>query len=93
MRSYELMTIFPVEEEQYKNGLSAVKETLSKFGAEVESEVPYGDRDLCYEIKKYNRGRFVLLNIKVNPAKVIDIDRQLKLNASLLKFMFVCIEK
>ncbi len=93
MRKYELMTIFPIEEDLYKTGLDLARAVLSEFGAEVESEESYGDRDLCYEVKKRNRGRFLLLNIKVNPAKVVDIDRQFKLNVNLLKFMFVRIEE
>lgn len=93
MRKYELMTIFPLEEDKYKTGLDNVKSVLSQFGAEIISEEPYGDRDLCYVVKKQNRGRFLLLNISVNPAKVIDIDRQFKLNESLLKFLFVKVEE
>ncbi|MEE0999831.1 MAG: 30S ribosomal protein S6, partial [Treponemataceae bacterium] len=50
------------------------------------------DRELCYEVKKRNKGRFVLLNIKANPSKIIDIDRQFKLEQNLLKFMFVRID-
>lgn len=93
MRKYELMTIFPIEEELYKSGIDGVRAVLAEFGAEIESENPYGDRDLCYDVKKRNRGRFILLNIKVNPAKVIDIDRQFKLNNNLLKFLFVRIDE
>lgn len=93
MRKYELMMIFPLEEELSKNGLEAVRETLTQFGTEIEGEVPLGDRDLCYDVKKRNRGRFILFNIKVNPAKVTDIDRQFKLNTNLLKFMFVRIDE
>ena len=89
MKKYELMTIFPLEEDLSKSGIEAVRETLASFGAEIQSEEPFGDRDLAYEVKKRNKGRFILLNIKVNPAKVLEIDRQFKLNANLLKFMFV----
>ncbi len=93
MRKYELMTIFPVEEEKYKTGLDAVRSVLNEFGVEIEKEEPYGDRDLCYEVKKQNRGRFLLLIVKANPAKLVDIDRQFKLNADLLKYMFVKIDE
>ena len=92
MRKYELMTIFPIEEEKYKAGLDGVRSVLSEFGVEIEKEEPYGDRDLCYEVKKQKRGRYLLLNIKANPAKLVDIDSQFKLNSDLLKFMFVKID-
>lgn len=89
MRKYELMTIFPIEEEKYNAGLNTLRTTLGEFGVEIEKEEPFGDRDLCYEVKKQKRGRFVLLNIKANPAKIVDINRQFKLNPELLKCMFV----
>ena len=93
MRKYELMTIFPLEEDLSKNGIEGVRATLASFGAEIQSEDPFEDRDLTYEVKKRNRGRFILFNIKVNPAKIIEIDRQFKLNANLLKFMFVRVDE
>lgn len=93
MRKYELMTIFPAEEEKYNNGLSALRNTLNEFGVEVEKEESYGDRDLTYEVKKYKRGRFLLLIIKANPAKVVELNRQFKLNSDLLKCMFVKIDE
>ena len=92
MRKYELMTIYPVQDDKYKAGLENVKNVLSQFGAEIQSEQPYGDRDLCYEVKKQKKGRFLLLNITANPAKIDEIDRQFKLNADLLKFLFVRVE-
>ena len=92
MRKYELMTIFPIEEDLSKAAQESVRKILADFGAEIENETPYGDRELCYEVKKRNKGRFVLLNIKANPSKIIDIDRQFKLEQYLLKFMFVRID-
>ena len=93
MRKYELMTIFPLDEDKYKKGSDAVRAVLSQFGAEIEKEEPFGDRDLTYVVKKQKRGRFVLFNIKVNPGKLVEIDIQFKLNPELIKYMFVQIEE
>ena len=93
MRKYELMTIFPAEEEKYNAGLATLRSTLSEYGVEIEKEEPFGDRDLCYEVKKQKRGRFLLLIIKVNPAKLVELKRQFKLNPELLKCMFVKIDE
>ena len=89
MRKYELMTIYPIEDEKYKAGLELVKSDLASFGAEVEKEEPFGDHDLTYQINKLSRGRFVLLHIKANPAKITEMDRQFKLNTNLLRYLFV----
>ena len=93
MRKYELMTIFPAEEEKYNAGLATLRSTLSEYGVEIEKEESVGDRDLCYEVKKQKRGRFLLLIIKANPAKVVELNRQFKLNPELLKCMFVKIDE
>ena len=93
MRKYELMTIFPAGEEKYNAGLATLRSTLSEYGVEIEKEESFGDRDLCYEVKKQKRGRFLLLIIKANPAKVVELNRQFKLNPELLKCMFVKIDE
>ncbi len=93
MRKYELMTIFPAEEEKYNAGLATLRSTLSEYGVEIEKEEPFGDRYICYEVKKQKRGRFLLLIIKVNPAKLVELNRQFKLNPELLKCMFVKIDE
>ncbi|MCR5046467.1 MAG: 30S ribosomal protein S6 [Treponema sp.] len=93
MRKYELMTIFPLDEDRSKKGLEAVRQILSQFGAEIAKEEPFGDRELTYEIKKQKKGRFVLMNVNANPGKIAEISGQLKLNDDLLKYMFVLIEE
>lgn len=89
MKKYELMTIYPIEDEKYKEGSEKVKAVLAQFGATIEKEEPYGDRDLAYEIKKIKRGRFVLFTVKANPAKIVEINTQFRLNNNLLKSLFV----
>lgn len=89
MTKYELMTIYPIEEDKFKAGNDTVKAVLAQFGATVEKEEPFGDRDLTYEVKKQKRGRFVLFIVSANPAKIAEINTQFKLNNNLLKSLFV----
>ena len=93
MKKYELMAIFPLEEEKSKKGAEEVKGTLTKFGAEIEEEKPFGDRDLTYEIKKQKRGRFVLFTMKLNPDKIAEIEKEFKINMNLLKYQFVRLDE
>jgi len=93
MRKYELMVVFPLEEDQFKPGAEAVRKTIADYGAQIISEEPYGDRDLTYEIKKRVRGRYVLFNINAEPAKIVEMDRQFKLNVNMLTFLFVRVEE
>ncbi len=93
MKKYELLTIYPVEDEKSKKGAEDVKATLTKFGAELVEEKVMGDRDLTYEIAKQKRGKFVLYTVKLNPAKVIEVSADFKINMNILKYQFVKLDE
>lgn len=93
MRKYELMTIFPLDEEKSKKAAEEVRSTLTSFGAEIEEEKFFGDRDLTYEVNKEKRGRFVLFTLKLNPSKITEIDKAFKIQMNLLKYLFVKLEE
>lgn len=93
MRKYELMTIFPLDEEKSKKAAEEVRNTLTSFGAEIEEEKLFGDRDLTYEVNKEKRGRFVLFTLKLNPSKITEIDKAFKIQMNLLKYLFVKLEE
>ena len=93
MRQYELMVIFPLEEDQHKAGREKLLTDLGNNGAEIEKTDEVGDRDLAYEINKRRRGKYVLFTIKATPASITNLDRIFKLNANLLKYLFVNVEE
>jgi small subunit ribosomal protein S6 len=93
MRRYELMVIFPLEEDQHKAGRDHLTADLAANGVEIEKTDEMGDRDLAYEIKKRKRGKYVLLTVKADPVKLTNLDRIFKLNANLLKYLFIRLEE
>lgn len=93
MRKYELMIVFPVEEDASKQGMEALRNLLSEFDVEIISEEPYGDRDLAYEIKHKTKGRYTLFNINVDPAKMLELNRRFKLIHQILTYLFVRVEE
>jgi len=82
-----------MEEDQHRAGRELLLSDLQANGVEIEKTDEIGERDLAYEIKKRKRGRYVLLLIKADPAKITILDRIFKLNANLIKFLFVRIEE
>jgi len=92
MRHYELVVIFPLEEDQHKAGREKLLTDLGNNGVEIEKTDEIGDRDLAYEVKKRRRGKYVLFTIRSDPAKIVTLDRIFKLNSNLLKYLFVNIE-
>jgi small subunit ribosomal protein S6 len=93
MRRYELTVIFPLEEDQHRAGRELLLSDLAANGAEIEKTDETGDRDLAYEIKKRKRAKYVLFTLKVNPAKIAVLDRIFKLNANILKYLFVRLDE
>ena len=92
MRQYELLVIFPIEEDQQKEGREKIITDLGNNAVEIIKTDELGEKDLAYEIKKRRRGRYVLFTIKADPAKIVNLDRIFKLNSNLLKYLFVNIE-
>ncbi|MDR2491294.1 MAG: 30S ribosomal protein S6 [Spirochaetaceae bacterium] len=93
MRQYELVTIFPIEEEDHKAGREKLLADLSACGVEIEKTDEMGDRELAYEINKKRRGKYVLFTIKVEPAKIAGLDKMFKLNSNLVRYLFVNAEQ
>ncbi len=93
MRSYEFTTVFRIKEDNYAIGLKAVKEILEKAGVMLASEEDMGDRLLAYPVKKEERGHYHLFNIEADPASLFNIEKSLKLQPELLKYLFVKKEK
>jgi small subunit ribosomal protein S6 len=93
MRQYELTVIFPLEEDLHKAGREQLLNDLGNNGVVVERTDETGDRDLAYEIKKRRRGKYVLFIIKADLEKLANLDKIFKLNANLLKYLFVKVEE
>ena len=87
------MTAFPVEEEQFKQGIEDIRSILGECNVRIDSEDSFGDRELTYEIKKKTKGRYILFNIHAEPDKIIEIDHKFKLNQNLLTFLFIRIDE
>ncbi len=93
MKKYELMTIYPMDDEKSKKGAEDVKSTLAKFGAEITEDKLFGERDLAYMINKQRKGRFYLYTMNLNPGKVLEIEKEFKINQNLLKYQFVRLDE
>ena len=93
MRSYEFTAVFRVKEDNYATGLKDVTNIFEKNSSTIKSEEDMGDRLLAYPVKKEERGHYHLFNIDADPAGILKIEDALKLQTSLLKYLFVKTEK
>jgi small subunit ribosomal protein S6 len=89
MRKYELVALFPSDEELFRQGKEAVTAELEKQGASEVKETDMGDRLLAYPIKKRDRGHYILFTMDFDPQKVTPAEKMFKLNPNVLKYLFV----
>ena len=65
---------------------------LETDGGEVKKREYWGLRGLAYRIKKNRKGHYVLLGLDAKPAFVTEMERQLRLNEDVLRFLTLRVE-
>jgi small subunit ribosomal protein S6 len=87
MRHYEVMVILDPEldERTIAPSLDAFLSVVKKDGGSVEKVDIWGKRRLAFEINKKSEGIYAVIDISAEPASVQELDRQLKLNESVLR--------
>lgn len=89
MREYELTVIYRTTENHPAGGKEAVGELLKKQGFTTKKQEEAGARDLAYPIKKETRGHYQLLVIEGEQTNLPEIEKEMRLNESILKYLFV----
>jgi small subunit ribosomal protein S6 len=64
-----------------------------KDGGQVTKTEPWGLRNLAYRINKNKKGHYVLLNIDAPAAAIAEMERNMKLNEDVLRFMTIRVEE
>ncbi|MCH7229624.1 30S ribosomal protein S6 [Glycomyces sp. L485] len=87
MRHYELMVILEpnLEESQVSPTLEKFLKGVKDAGGTVDKIDVWGRRRLAYEIEKNNEGIYAVVDLQSEPAPVAEMDRQLRLNESVLR--------
>ena len=107
-RDYELMFIIsPLAntEEDINANIDRVRQTITSLGGEVtnvEHSAPWGRRKLAYSIRKYaegeasrrsfTEGHYVLCYFSLATSQLPEVERTLKLNDSILRYMLLLVE-
>jgi len=91
MTCYEtLFVIKPtLTEEEIAAQIAKVKEVLAKVNAELLAIDDMGMRRLAYPVEKNNRGYYTVLFYKAEGAAIAEIERNLKINEEVIKFLTV----
>ena len=70
-----------------------LKTIIESEGGNVEKQEYWGLRGLAYRIKKNRKGHYVLLNINAPANAVVELERQLKINEDVLRYITVKVAK
>ena len=91
MKNYELLTIFKpnLDSEEVDKAIAKISEVISGFGGKVESEEKIGRKKLAYVIQNFRDGFFYTAVLSLPADKVAEFRRQLRLNDSIIRTMFM----
>jgi len=70
-----------------------LKTIVEGEGGKIEKQEYWGLRGLAYRIKKNRKGHYVLLNINAPATAVIELERQLKINEDVLRYLTVKVDQ
>ncbi|MFT4201595.1 30S ribosomal protein S6 [Gordonia sp. (in: high G+C Gram-positive bacteria)] len=87
MRHYELMVILDpsLDERTVAPSLDTFLNVVRNDGGSVDGVDIWGKRRLAYEIEKNAEGIYAVIDLNAKPDTVNELDRQLKLNESVLR--------
>lgn len=87
MRHYEIMVILDsnLEERAVSPMLDNYLNVIRDAGGSVEKLDVWGRRRLAYEIDKKAEGVYAVIDLRATPAAVAELDRQMRLNESIMR--------
>ena len=81
-----------VTQQQVESVADQITTQLEGEGGAVKKREYWGLRSLAYRIKKNRKGHYMLLGLEAAPASVNEVERQLRLNEDILRFMTIRVD-
>jgi len=82
-----------VTQQQVDGIADNIASQLETDGGAVKKREYWGLRGLAYRIKKNRKGHYMLLGLDAKPAFITEMERQLRLNEDVLRFMTIHVEE
>lgn len=95
MSLYECVLIArnDVTQQQVEGIVDGITSQLETDGGAMVKREYWGLRGLAYRIKKNRKGHYMLIGLDAKPAFVNEMERQLRLNEDILRFLTLRVEK
>ena len=82
-----------VTPQQVEAMVDQYKGVIEQNGGNVEKTERWGVKSLAYRIKKNRKAHFTMFNLDAPPAAVAEMERQMRINEDVLRFMTVRVDK
>jgi small subunit ribosomal protein S6 len=82
-----------VSQQQVEELTAALTEVLASGGGKVTKNEYWGLKGLSYRIRKNRKAHYTLLNIDAAPQAVAEMERQMRINEDILRFMTVRVDE
>ena len=94
MRDYEVVFIVhpELEETAFNEVIERVQGWITDAGGSITKVDLWGKRKLAYEIRKQKEGQYALLQTNMQPEFCADLERNLRLLESVMRFMIVSLD-
>ena len=95
MSLYECVLIArnDVTQQQVEGIVDGISSQLETDGGTMMKREYWGLRSLAYRIKKNRKGHYMLIGLNAKPAFVIEMERLLRLNEDILRFLTLSVDK
>lgn len=73
--------------------LEDITRTITELGGAVGKTEYWGLRNLAYRVRKNRKGHYALLNIDAAPPVVHELERRLRINEDVLRYLTIRVEQ
>ena len=95
MRIYENLFIVKPDatEEEIDHLVDLMSKHVTTAGGTIDKVDKWGKRRLAYRIEKHREGSYILMQFSAEPAIVMEFERRLRVQDSVIKFLTVRIDE
>jgi small subunit ribosomal protein S6 len=91
MRDYELVIIVTpeIDETATADVVEKVKSWIAETGGSIESFEEWGRKKMAYMIRNQKEGQYYLFNLKMEPTAIATLERNFRIQESILRFLII----
>lgn len=95
MNHYETIYIVnpTLDDDSLKEAIDKFSDLIKKLKGSIVKVNEWGKRKLAYELKQFDKGYYVVLDFCALPKMVTELERNLKLDDRILKYITVKIDE